>query len=387
MEFCAIISEFNPFHSGHEYLICQAKKQTNLPVLCLMSGNFVQRGEPAITNKYARALAAINAGADMVCELPVCYALSSAEIFAYGAIKILKSLGCTKLVVGAAHTQLEDYQSAASINQKSLVSAMKNELDKGENYSKTLINITTQKLPNAADIFKDASNILALEYVRQIKRQKANIDVVLVKRTDGGYNSKKTTNNFASATIIRELLKNQKFSDANKFIPSFAHFKPADITSSNIINSVAMFTLQNMSAEKLNQFYDYSEGLPNLISNLSKTCTNFEELINQASSKRYRTARIKKLCYYPTINLTKENFKTIKSGRSVVKMLAIKKDKKKFLSEFNKNFTQVIVSRSDYDNLSRAQTLSAKLDLNASNLYNISQKEFNSDIKTGTIFC
>ena len=189
MKFCGIICEFNPFHNGHEYLINEAKKQLGLPVVCLMSGNFVQRGEQACQNKFDRAMCAIDAGASAVLELPVAFALSSAQNFAYGAIKILKSLGCSAIVVGTTHTNIDDYNQVATLDNDYISNALKTELEKGKNYGQTLTNIIKLKCPNSAPIFEDASNILALEYIRQIKQQKANIDVVLVKRTDGGYNT------------------------------------------------------------------------------------------------------------------------------------------------------------------------------------------------------
>ena len=107
MEFCGIVCEFNPFHNGHKYIIEQAKKITGKEVLCIMSGNFVQRGIPSIQDKYTRARNAINNGANAVIELPTIYACSNAENFAYGAIKILDRLNVTHLAFGIENTELE----------------------------------------------------------------------------------------------------------------------------------------------------------------------------------------------------------------------------------------------------------------------------------------
>lgn len=384
MKFCAIIAEFNPFHNGHEYLIKQAK-QLDMPLLCLQSGNFVQRGEMAIVDKYTRAKCAISAGADIVLELPVIYSLSSAEMFAKGAIKILKELGCSHLVVGATHTNLDDYLQVAKIKNTNLKSAIASELEKGENYSKTLINILKTKCKNSEKIFCDASNILALEYIEQIIKQKANISIVLVPRTDGGYNSQKISSQFANASTIRHLIATNQ--PCNQLIPQYAQSQVNIAINPHSLDDIILYNLRNTSPEMLSNYYDYREGLPYLLCSSAQNCTSLNETIANASCKRYRTARIRKLCIYPTLNITKDNFNKISKGRPVYKLLAIKSDKKQFISLFNKIYTKIIVSNSDYQKLSKAQSLSAQIDLSASNLYSIaSHKPHNNDIKTGTLF-
>lgn len=384
MNFCAIIAEFNPFHNGHEYLIKRAK-QLDMPLLCLQSGNFVQRGEMAIVDKYTRAKCAISAGADIVLELPVVYSLSSAEIFAKGAIKILKALGCSHLVVGVTHTNLDDYLDIAKIKNTNLKSAIASELEKGENYSKTLINILKTKCPNSEKIFVDASNILALEYIDQIIKQKANISVVLVPRTDGGYNSESTNMQFANASTIRSLISQNKSCD--KFVPIYAQNQFKNALDPHSLDNILLYNLRKTPPEMLSNYYDYREGLPYLISSSAQNCASLSDAISAASCKRYRTARIKKLCIYPTLNITKDNFNKILNGRPVCKLLAIKNDKKQFISHFNKPYARIIVSKNDYKSLSKAQFLSAQIDLSASNLYAIaSHNPHNNDIKTGTLF-
>lgn len=384
MKFCAIIAEFNPFHNGHEYLINQAK-QLDMPLLCLQSGNFVQRGEMAIVDKYTRAKCAINAGADIVLELPVIYSISSAETFAKGAIKILKELRCSHLVVGVTHTNLNDYLEIAKIKNTNLKSAIANELEKGENYSKTLINILKTKCPNSEKIFCDASNILALEYIEQIIKQKANISVTLISRTDGGYNSEKTTTKFANASTIRSLISQSKPCD--KFAPIYAQNQFQNALDPHSLDNILLYALRTTPPELLAKYYDYCEGLPYLISSSAQNCNSLSEAILDATCKRYRIARIKKLCLYPTLDITKTNFEKISKGRPVCKLLAIKNDHKQFISYFNKPYTRIIVSNNDYKKLSTAQNLSAQIDLSASNLYAIaSHKPHNNDIKTGTLF-
>lgn len=387
MEFCAIISEFNPFHNGHEYLIKEAKKQTGLPVMCIMSGNFVQRGEPAVVDKYARALCAIDAGADMVVELPTIYSLSSAENFAHGAIKALKDLGCSVIAVGATYDKLSDYQALAKIKNSNLSAAMQDELEKGQNYSSALINVLASKFPTCRNIFADGSNILALEYIHQIMLQKAPIKVLLIKRTDGGYNSPNSTKQYANATIIRALAKQGKKEECKRFMPHYS-FERFNISGTSNLDKILLYELRKQTPETLKKFVDYSEGLPYLVSSAVQNNNSLQQAITAASSKRYRLSRIKKLFLYPALNITRDNFNKIVAGRSVCKLLAIKKSAKAFLNEFNQKQTKIIVSKRDYEWLSSAQAISAKIDLDASNLYaTITDGQFNGDLKTGTLFC
>lgn len=387
MDFCAIISEFNPFHNGHDYIIKSAKKTLKMPIMCLMSGNFVQRGEPAIVDKYNRSLCAIVSGADMVVEIPTIYSLSSAENFAKGAIKTLKDLGCTHLAIGVTFDNLEVYEKLAKIKNGNLSASMQAELDKGQNYSSSLITVLTSKYPESKSIFTDASNILALEYIHQIKLQKANIKVVLLKRTDGGYNSQKPTKKYANATLIRKLAQENKLADCKNYMPEFAfqNFKPKNTSA---LENILLYCVRKKSTDELSRLYDYNEGLPYLISSAAKNNTTIVDAVSEACSKRYRQARIKKLFLYAALDITKEKYNKILKGKTCAKMLAINRDSKKYISQFNKNGIRVIVSKNDYGNLSAAQSISAQIDLDASNLYNlITKSKYNRDLTTGTIFC
>ena len=387
MKFCAIISEFNPFHNGHQYLIKKAKETLNMPVLCIMSGNFMQRGEPAIVDKYSRANCAMNAGADIVVELPTIYAISSAQNFAFGAIKILKSLGCTNLVIGVTHTNIEDYYTLAKIKNSNLKTAIKENLDKGCTYSKALTSVLKAKYPNCEKIFCDASNILALEYIEQIISQEATIDVTLIKRTDGGYNAKDPEGDYANASTIRGYIENNDFNKCKNVLPEYSYQALKNMPSIEKIENIIFYNLRNFEGETLAKYYDYNEGLPFLISNSVRESKSLSETIEKCTSKRYRASRIKKLCYYPTLNITKSNSEKIFKSKNAVKLLAIKKNLKSFISDVNKKEIKVIVSNNDYKKLSTIQKISAKIDLDASNLYAIaSGQKYNSDILKGTLF-
>ena len=176
MQFCGIICEFNPFHNGHKYLIEEAKKQTKNNIICLMSGDLVQRGEPAIQEKYLRAKIAIENGADMVLELPTVFACSNAENFAYGAVRILNSLGVKRLAFGVENVNLDILQKIAEIKYKNSLSfqnSFKNEVENGINFNTALKRAIAKEFGDeqVLEILSKPNNILAIEYLTAILKQ------------------------------------------------------------------------------------------------------------------------------------------------------------------------------------------------------------------------
>ena len=194
MQFCGIICEFNPFNNGHKYLITEVKKQTNMPVVCLMSGDFVQRGMPAIQDKFTRAKNAVINGADAVVELPTVFACSNAENFAFGAVKILDKLGATTLAFGIENCSLETLDKIAEIklaNSISFQNAFKNEIENGINYNTALKRAISKEIGDEKifEVLSKPNNILAIEYLTAIKKLKSKIKPLAINRIDNGYNS------------------------------------------------------------------------------------------------------------------------------------------------------------------------------------------------------
>ena len=226
MNFCGIICEFNPFHNGHEYLIQNAKELTGGDIICIMSGDFMQRGIPAIEDKYSRAKKAVTAGADMVVELPTIYACSNAENFAFGAIKTLKAINITHLAFGVENTNLEILQEIAELklkNSQDFQTSFKNEIENGINYNTALKRAISKQFGDnekILEILNQPNNILAIEYLTAIKKLNAKIKPITISRVDNGYESRKNLNQYLSATAIREKLYDGE--NIEKFIPTYA---------------------------------------------------------------------------------------------------------------------------------------------------------------------
>lgn len=390
MNFCGLICEFNPFHNGHEYIIQAAKEKTESEVICLMSGNFVQRGTPAITDKYTRAKHAVSAGANAVLELPTIYACSNAENFATGAIKIFKALGVKFLAFGIEETNLEVLQKIADLkheNCKRFQNAFKNEIENGINYNTALKRSIAKCLgEDVKDILDKPNNILAIEYLTAIKKLDAKITPIAINRIDNGYNSSTNKNEFLSASGIRELINKNK--DYKDFVPKYStQFEVFDNTHQKCYETLLINTLRNLTATNLENFYDYTEGIEYRVKKASDNFSTLAEITENIVTPRYRISRVNKLLLYPMLKISKKIIAKSQTTKPAVKVLSIQKQNKYLLYNYNKSKINLVVTNADYEALNKNQKEIFDIDLNASNIYNtIMQKPNNNDKKTGTMF-
>ena len=391
MNFCGIVCEFNPFHNGHEYIIQEAKKQTGSEIVCLMSGDFVQRGTPAFLDKHTRAKHAIHAGANAVLELPVIYATSNAENFALGAIKIFKALGIKQIAFGIESTTLETLKQVAKLkfeNSNRFQTAFKNEIENGINYNTALKRSIAKTLcdDSILEVLNKPNNILAIEYLTAILKLDADISPVAIERCDNGYNSTDSKEQFASASAIRELVKTGK--NVQPFVPKYAQLENILLESENkIYESLVIFNLRKNSAKTLETFYDYNEGIEYRIKEMSNKHSTLEEITNAITTPRYRVSRVNKLLLYPLLKITKKVITLASKTKPAVRVLAISKSNKELLKLAPKSKISLVVTNTDSNKLSKAQKQIFDLDTNASNIYAIVKSQPNNlDKKIGTMF-
>lgn len=289
MKIGSIIAEFNPIHEGHKFLIEKVSKENDCTVV-VMSGNFVQRGECAIFEKSERARAAIENGADLVIELPLLYALSSAEGFARGAISILDGAGCVDEVwFGSECGDIEKIKEVAHLLNEESDSFKEriNELLKdGYSFPKARMEALKKESANA-DILNNPNNILAVEYVRALERINSSIKPVTIKREGSGYNEKEITNKIPSATAVREKIKNGK--EVNLLYPYKS--KPLFMSDFDLI---ASSRLKTISKESLLNIPDCNEEIAVRLKEASKFNT-VEEIIKNALCKRYTESRLRRI--------------------------------------------------------------------------------------------
>lgn len=392
MKFCGIICEFNPLTNGHLYLIDKAKELTGLNVVAIMSGNFTQRGEPAILDKFTRAKLCIDAGCSFCLELPTAHAISPAQNFAYGAIKCLDSLGCiSKIVFGSECgdiSVLKEIAAFLATPPKSFYDTIKNELKQGANYNNAQTKALKQFLPhlNIDSILSGPNNILAIEYIKAIVLQRANIEVLTIKRTDNGFNCAEQKGKFLGASAIRNLVQNGSINEVKEVVPikTFEALKTNQQFDYDAFYKYVLLTLKLSSTKQLNTLFDYSEGIEFLIKKCAQSATSIEDFITSAQTKRYRTAKLKRLALYSVLNFTKKLQKQITKSPPTIKLLCMKKNEKNNLKYLNGGKARIVVSSKDYK---KFDCPSLALDLLASNIYNnfANIPHFN-DLKIGTLF-
>lgn len=306
MSVIGIVCEFNPFHNGHKYLIDSVKKQGDV-VVCVMSGNFVQRCEPAIFSKEIRAKSALFNGADIVLELPFLYATSSAEAFAYNAVKIIDSFGCDKIAFGTENSTVESLNKIVDIlSDEKFDNELKKHLDCGESYPsarqlalKTFNDNLDLSLPN---------NILAVEYIKALRKIDSKIEPVCVNRFGADYNDDYAVDNFASATHLRNLINNGL--DFEKYIPENIYNLYTDcILNGNIVshekyNLITLALLRSKLSAKSDEIANMAEGLENRIINAVKNCNNLFEIYDMAKTKRYTHSRIRRAVFCRQFDIT-----------------------------------------------------------------------------------
>lgn len=304
MQISGIVCEYNPLHLGHKKQIDFLHAQGH-SVVCLMSGNFVQRGHPAIFDKMTRANAALSCGADLVLELPVQYALSSAEGFAAGGVSILSKI-CDNICFGAENADRDTLMRVAGmLHSHEFSSYLRIYLDKGLSFpaarAEALSTMGADKT-----LLQTPNNILAVEYCKAILTQNSAMTPLPIHRP-GSYHDECPDSENPSATALRRLLnENGPWSD---FVPAaaIAHMKNAPIHSIETGEQAILYRLRTMNEEEFAALPFGSEGLWRKLMHASRSCTTLNEIIEATKSKRYTRSRIDRMILCAYLRLTEQD--------------------------------------------------------------------------------
>ena len=344
-----IIAEYNPFHNGHLYQIQKAKELTGADtVIAVMSGNFTQRGETSLVNKFEKTKIALQNEVDMVIELPIIYSISSAENFALGGIKILNEIGnIDYLVFGIEEDNLQELQAIADVlvnENDEFKRTIKEELDKGNSYPKAR-EIALKKVlssENMEDIMQKPNNILAIEYLKALKITNSRIKPFAIKRKNSMHHDKNINENYASGTYIRKLFIENNFDEISKVVPKYTYEKLLElkshgtyVTSINDFSDIVIYKIRMMTKEEISKIADVNEGLENSIKLASTTCKTIDEIIDKVSTKRYTKTRISRILTYILLDITKSDMEQSKKNNPYIRVLGINKKCEEILSTIN----------------------------------------------------
>ncbi len=325
MNIYAITCELNPFHTGHKYLIEQTKRKTGADaIVCIMSGSMVQRGDVAIFDKWQRARAALENGADLVIELPACYVLQSADLFAKGAVEIANLLGCTGLAFGSECTDTKLLYKMAELKANEPIeykTALKKYLDEGLGYPLSCEKAAEEVLGNLPEEITKPNSTLGISYIAAAKKINPEMKIHIEKRI-GNYHSNDLTEEFASASALRQiLLSGDRTSD-------YLLCTSDEIYDINNISSLILGYFRMAKEENLKDISGMEDGLALRLIQKSRESSSYNEFIQKCVSKRYTSHRIRRVVLCSLLNITtspKPNYLRVlglnSSGAKILKQI------------------------------------------------------------------
>ncbi len=374
-----VIVEYNPFHNGHAYHLQQAKDKSEADVtIAVMSGNFLQRGEPALACKWTRTEIALANGADIVIELPYAFATQKAEVFAGGAVSLLSALQADYLCFGSEDGTIERFHELVTFmdqHQHTLNRLIKQEVNKGVSYPKAASNafqvVKHERLLN----LNLPNNILGYHYVKAIKDQKSSILPLTISRRAANYHDDTLhDSSIASATSIRkEIEQSASIQAIQKYVPanSFSKLKKGYDVFGKFVNWEELFPLlkyklMTASLDELQTIYEIEEGIEHRFISKIQRATSFEHFIKLVKTKRFTWTRLQRMCTHLLTNAKKDEMYVALQTKKAkyIRLLGMSRAGQQYLNTVKKEFTLPFIT-----NYSRDHRTLLKLDHQAACTY------------------
>lgn len=375
MKIVGLVTEYNPFHNGHLHHLNASKKETQSDyAIAVMSGHFLQRGEPAIINKWDRAKAAVKAGVDLVIEIPTLYACASAEYFAYGSIYLLDALGIVDTICfGSEHGNISAIQNIADIltnPSDDFNHRLQEALSQGHSYPKArsiALNTTFD--------FK-ANNILGIEYLKALTTIDSTIQPATIQRIQADYLDEDLSGSIASATAIRKHAVN--LPSIENFVPKATYdmMQQYHVHKESLLQML-LYKIRSTSANDIQKISDVTEGLENKIKKAAINATTYDELIENILSKRFTQTRVQRLLVKLLLDIKKEML--IDNPPRYARILAFNDHGKKILNRIKKTSKIPLITNINKVFLDEQAKEMLDLDIKATNIYQL----LSPDLKGG----
>ncbi len=317
MKLMAVICEYNPFHNGHAYQLLKQKESLGCDgVICLMSGSFVQRGEPAVCDKWARAEMALSCGCDLVLELPVVYSLQSAEGFAFGAVSLLSKLNFDGyLCFGSETGELSRLSSVADLGFDPDYHALLNRyLETGVSYPVACSKAIEELCPGLSMVLDSPNDTLGIEYLRSLIKCSSRLIPNVIQRDRGAHDALDADGEFLSATGIRNrLFAGESYQDY--MLQSASNILNREISIGRApvfpdeLNQLICYAIGRMTVEELSQISGVSGGMEHRIKHAVESCRTFYDIAMHVKTKRYPFTRICRTLVNILLGITKEDEK------------------------------------------------------------------------------
>lgn len=378
MKTMAIVCEYNPFHNGHHYQIAVQKEELRCEnVICVMSGNFVQRGDAAICDKWTRAKMALSCGCDLVIELPVVYATQSAERFAFGAVALIDQLNIVDYL--SFGSECGDITSLSNVADTILDYSFKNilhqSLKNGDSYPKARANTLEMLLGREkCEIINQPNNILAIEYIKALKQLHSNVKPSTLTRFQSPYHSEVTYGQFASATAIRKLIFGKD--DYENVVPPKVHQivrQQIELGKSPVsiapLENTLLYLLRTTPPEKLRLFGDVTEGIESRLIESAKKFHTLSQITEHVKTKRYTKTRIDRILLNLLLGIHKTD---LNHPPQYIRVLGFNDKGVKLLSRIKKESCLPIITKTaDASLTSDTAKRMFELDISATDIYSM----------------
>lgn len=378
MKSFGIIAEFNPLHNGHNYIINTAKSLGATHVTVALSGNFVQRGEPAIISKFKRAEMAIKCGADLVVELPLPYSVATANRFAFGGVNILQHF-CDNLIFGSESGELKKFLKITEIlDSEKFKEKLDKHLKKGESFALARYNAIKEIDALSAEILNTPNDTLGLEYIYEANKLNKKFNFYPIERVGADHLGKKRTKYFCSASFIRKNINKAKSYMPKEVFKIFKNeIKRGKIANINNIENAILATLKGFEAEDFFNFIDVNEGLHNRIKKCVDTATSIDELYGEIKTKRYALSRIRRIIFSSFLGIDKSFYDC---NIPYIRVLAFNKKGEELIRNARKCGINIITSLKDAEAISEDAKRFALLEQKAGKIYGLAynnKEDFN----------
>lgn len=359
MKIGGIVAEYNPFHNGHKYQLQKSVETGELThTVAVMSSNYVQRGEAAILSKWARAETAVKNGVDLVIELPTLWSSSYAQRFALGAVSLLDALGCVDVLSFGSETGNIDELIACknAINSDEVKERLKENLDLGLGFATARAEALRSVCGNRFfDILEGANNTLGIEYLNALDTLGSDIVPMTIRRKGAAHDSIMRSDNFASASEIRRMIRENN-KEWEMYVPQSVadiYNREASDEKAPCLNEKLEFSIlccmRQLSAEDIGLSPDVSEGIEYRIHDAALKARTLDELYSLAKTKRYSHARIRRIVLHAFMGFTKDDYK---GNPPYIRVLAMNDKGKEILKEAKEKAKLPIVTKaSDFDEL------------------------------------
>ena len=357
MRVVGIIAEYNPLHNGHIYHLERAKALSDADFcVVVLSGNFVQRGEAACTDKFSRATWALRAGADLVLELPSVYAVAPAERFATGAVRTLNATGVvTDLAFGCEAPDLRTLYQISDIiatEPPALQEAIKKHLSLGKSYPRARFDALSEYgIPKSMlAAIAQPNNILAVEYLGAIRQYAKGIEPLPIERIGTGYHSEEIVGEVASATAIRKAIiegRNEILSTMPSFVGGPLLYDDQFIIPQEALSDVMLYAIRRMNTAELAALPDVAEGFENVLYRAVREARSLTEFYEKIKTKRYTLARCKRIVASALLGITSDQVRKLAQSRegSYLKVLGFRRQARTLISEIAKRKTAPLFLR------------------------------------------